>query len=275
MHFFVIFLEKRAIYDKNLYLYATNKFIISMRKLRLYILAIAAVCAVACAEETKKSSVPEFKSFEYELIEEGSYAFSVSYEHITNTADSEALAMIEEQNYLAIFGEFALEKQDLQRSCENFIDAVLENMQMFGGTDVECELHLYQVASLVRNNSVVCYDTVTETDFDGKVPMVIHDYECYDVASGNAYDFSYLSDGEWSETLIRVVFDKLKAEYGDRFYIVKPEYFYLPATTYLTDKGIAFFYEASSEIVDEEFGNITVELTDAELEATGAPLVWK
>ena len=236
---------------------------------------MATVCAVACSQKANENPVPEFKTFEYELIEEGNYSFSISYEHITNTADNEAFALIEEMNYVATFGDYALEKQDLQRSCENFTDAALENMLMFSDIDVVCELHLYQVASLVRNNSVVCYDTVIETDFGGMFPMISHDYECYDVASGNAYDFGYLSDGEWSETLIGVVFDKLKAEYGDRFYIVKPEYFYLPATTYLTDKGIAFFYEASSEIVDEEFGNITVELTDAELEATGAPLVWK
>ena len=248
-----------------------------MRKLRFYILAIAAVCAVACAEETKKSdnATPEFKTFEYEFIDEGHFSFSVSYEQIANTTESKALALIEEQNYTTTFGEFAFAEQDLQRSCEDFKDVALQSMQMYNFANIECDFHLYQVASLVRDNSIVCYDTVVETDFGGMFPMVIHSYECYDIASGKVYDFSYLSDGEWSETLIGVVYDKLRAEYGDEFYIVKAKYFYLPATTYLTDKGIAFFYEASSEIVAEEFGNITVELTDAELEATGAPLVWK
>lgn len=235
---------------------------------------MATVCAVACSQKANENPVPEFKTFEYELIEEGNYAFSISYEHITNTADSEAFARIEEMNYVATFGEFALEKQDLQRSCENFTDAALENMLMFSGIDVECELHLYQVASLVRNNSVVCYDTVIETDFGGMFPMISHDYECYDVASGNAYDFGYLNDGEWYDTLVETIFNKLDAEYGEKFHIISAEYFYLPQIIYLTDAGIVFQYNPY-EIGDAELGSISVELTDAELKATGAPLVWE
>lgn len=247
-----------------------------MRKLRFYILAIAAVCAVACGDEAKKDStqIPEFETFEYELIDEGNYSFTISYEHITNTSDSEALAIIEELNYQAIFGEFAFEEQDLQRSSEAFKDAALESMQEFNTMNLMCELHLYQVASLVRDNSVVCYDTVVETDIGGIYPIVSQTYECYDLGSGNIYDFSYLSDGEWYDALIEVVFNKLKAEYGDKFYIVSPEYLYLPLAAYLTDTGIVFQYN-SNEIADMELGNIAVELTDAELEAVGAPLVWK
>ena len=246
-----------------------------MRKLRFYILAIAAVCAVACADETRKSSnTPEFETFEYELIDEGNYSFTISYEHITNTSDSEALAIIEELNYQAIFGEFAFEEQDLQRSSEAFKDAALESMRLFNTENLMCELHLYQVASLVRDNSVVCYDTVVETDIGGIYPIVSQTYECYDLGSGNIYDFGYLSDGEWYDALIEVVFNKLKAEYGDKFYIVSPEYLYLPLAAYLTDAGIVFQYN-SNEIADMELGNIAVELTDAELEAVGAPLVWK
>lgn len=246
-----------------------------MRKLRFYILAIVAVCAVACGDESKKSSnIPEFKTFEYELIDEGNYSFTISYEQITNTADSEALAIIEELNYQAIFGEFAFEEQDLQRSSEAFKDAALESMLEFNTQNLMCELHLYQVASLVRDNSVVCYDTVVETDIGGIYPIVSQTYECYDLGSGNIYDFGYLSDGEWYDALIAVVFDKLKAEYGDKFYIVSPDYLYLPLAAYLTDTGIVFQYNAY-EIADAELGNIAVELSDAELEAVDAPLVWK
>jgi hypothetical protein len=120
----------------------------------------------------------------------------------------------------------------------------------------------------------VCYDTVVETDIGGIYPIVSQTYECYDLGSGNIYDFGYLSDGEWYDALIEVVFNKLKAEYGDKFYIVSPEYLYLPLAAYLTDAGIVFQYN-SNEIADMELGNIAVELTDAELEAVGAPLVWK
>ena len=246
-----------------------------MRKLRFYILAIAAVCAVACADETKKSSnTPEFETFEYELIDEGNYSFTISYEHITNTSDSKALATIEELNYQAIFGEFAFEEQDLQRSSEAFKDAALESMRLFNTENLMCELHLYQVASLVRNNSVVCYDTVVETDIGGIYPIVSQTYECYDLGSGNIYDFSYLNEGEWYEALTENMYNKLKAEYGTQFYITAPQHLHLPNATYLTDSGIVFQYQ-TYEIGDAELGSISVEVTDAELKTMGAPLVWK
>lgn len=246
-----------------------------MRKLRFYILAIAAVCAVACAEETKTpSDTPEFKTFEYELIDEGNYAFSISYEHITNTADREAFAIIEELNYLATFGEFAFEKQDLQRSAEALIAEALTNMETYDYEGVMCEMHIYQVATIIRNDSVVCYDTVIETNFGGVHPIVTHIYECYDIASGNAYDFSYLHDGEWYDALVAAIYEKLAAEYGDRIYVTSADYLHLPTVIYLTDGGIVFQYQ-NYEIADGSLGSIGIELSDAELKIVGAPLVWE
>ena len=235
---------------------------------------MATVCAVACSQKANENPVPEFKTFEYELIEEGNYSFSISYEHITNTADSEAFALIEEMNYVATFGDYALEKQDLQRSAESLCQEALASMKAFEISGVECEMHLYQVATLIRDNSTVCYDTVIETDFGGVYPIVSHTFECYDLASGNAYDFGYLNDGEWYDTLVETIFNKLDAEYGEKFYIISAEYFYLPQIIYLTDAGIVFQYNPY-EIGDAELGSISVELTDAELKATGAPLVWE
>ena len=245
-----------------------------MRRLRLYILAIVAVCAVACGEEAKKVVTPEFDTFEYELIEEGNYAFSISYERIKNAADSRALQIIDSMNYHSTFGPYALEEPDLQRSSEALVNEALTSMQAFNSTGMECEMHIYQVASLVRNNSIVCYDTVIETNFGGIYPIVNHTYECYDIASGNIYDFSYLNEGEWYEALTENMYNKLKAEYGAQFYITAPQYLHLPNATYLTDSGIVFQYQ-TYEIGDAELGSISVEVTDAELKTMGAPLVWK
>lgn len=245
-----------------------------MRKFRFYILAIAAVCAVACTDKESKSDIPEFKTFEYEYIDEGRFNITISYERIANSADNAALAIIDSMNYNTTFGEFAFEKQDLQRSCEIFKDAAVASMQEYNFGDMECELHLYQVASLVRDNSVICYDTVIETDFGGVYPLVNHTYECYDVASGSAYDFGYLNEGEWYDALVEVIYNKLDEAYGEQFFINSPAHLYLPEIAYLTDGGIVFQYQ-TYEIGDAELGSIAVEVTDAELEAVGAPLVWK
>ena len=250
-----------------------------MRKLRFYILAIASVCAVACADNAKKSDnaeypTPIFSTFEYERIDEGNYSFTISYERITNTADSQALAIIDSMNYSLTFGEFATEDVDLQRSAEMLVDEAYSNMMAFNTLNLECEMHIYQVADVVRNNSVVRYDTVIDTDFGGIYPMVTHNYECYDLASGNAYDFSYLNDGEWYEALTALLFEKLDKEYGSQFHITSPEYLHLPQVAYLTDEGLVFEYQ-TYEIGDAELGSISVEVTDAELEAVGAPLLWE
>ena len=246
-----------------------------MRKFRFYILAIAAVCAVACADEAKKSSdIPEFETFEYELTDEGNYSFTISYEHITNTSDSEAFAIIEELNYQATFGEYALEEQNLQSSAEALVADAMANMEAYNYADMFCEMHIYQVASIIRNKSIVCYDTFIETNFGGVHPIVTHIYECYDIASGNAYDFSYLHDVEWYDALVAVIYEKLAAEHGGHLFVTSADDLHLPLVIYLTDGGIVFQYQ-TFEIADGSLGSIGVELTDAELEAVGAPLVWK
>jgi hypothetical protein len=245
-----------------------------MRRLRFYILAIATVCAVACAEEAPKSTLPEFETFEYENYEEGNFVITISYERIKNTSAKRSYAVIDSMNYHTTFGEYALDNRNLQQTAERMSKETIKSMGYYNIGDTECVMHLYQVATLLRNNSIICYDTVIEAGICGMCPIVGQTYECYDVASGNIYDFSYLSDGEWYDALIGVLFNKLKAEYGDGLYIVSPEYLYLPLTTYLTDTGIVFQYNAY-EIADAELDNISVELTDAELEAVGAPLLWK
>ena len=245
-----------------------------MRRLRFYILAIVAVCAVACGKEAKKCVTPEFDTFEYELIEEGSYAFSISYERIKNAADSRALQIIDSMNYHSTFGPYALEKPDLQRSSEALVNEALASMQAFNFTEMECEMHIYQVASLVRNNSIVCYDTVVETNFGGIYPIVSNTYECYDIASGNAYDFSYLADGEWVDALQSAIYAKLVDTYGDDLMLPSAAAVFIPSTIYLTDTGLAFQYQPY-EVGAPDIGNVSVEFSDAELEAVGAPIVWE
>ena len=140
--------------------------------------------------------------------------------------------------------------------------------------DMMCEMHLYQVASLVRNNSVVCYDTVMETNFGGIYPIVSHTYECYDLASGNIYDFGYLAEGEWSEALYELLYAKLEAEHGDSILISSPQTTHLPHAIYLTDTGITFQYQPY-EIGSIDIGSISVEISDEELTAAGVPIVWE
>jgi hypothetical protein len=244
-----------------------------MRFLRNYITIALALCIVSCSQQEQKELLPEFNTFEYELIEEARYNITISYEHIANTSESEAFARIDSMNYHTTFGEYALENRDLKSSAEKLSQETVATMEEFNIGEMMCEMHLYQVASLVRNNSVVCYDTVMETNFGGVHPIVNHTYECYDLASGNVYDFGYLADGEWVEALQALIYDKLIEEHGDSTLLISPSTMHLPSAVYLTDTGIAFQFQPY-EIGTADIGSVTVEVSDEELAATGAPLVW-
>lgn len=243
-----------------------------MRKLRFFTIAMLTLCTVACAEKETKSLLPEFETFEYEHYEDGNYAVTISYERITNTEACEAFAIIDSLNYHSTFGEFALESPNLQRSADMMAKETLASMDDYI-EDMECELHLYQVASLLRNNSVVCYDTVMETNFGGIYPIVSQSYECYDLASGNIYDFGYLAEGEWVEALCAALYDKMVATYEGEL-LLPAATLHVPSTIYLTDTGLTFLYQPY-EIGSADMGSLAVELSDAEIAATGAPLVWE
>ena len=245
-----------------------------MRRLRFYILAAIALFAAACGNEPQKSTLPEFETFEYEMIEEGNYSITISYERIANRDANEAYAIIDSMNYHTTFGEFALEQPDLQRSAEMMAQDALVGIELYDIFDLAYDMHLYQVASLVRNNTIVCYDTVMESNFGGIYPIVSHGYECYDLASGNAYDFSYLAEGEWTDALRIVLFDKMIAEHGSDITVPSAEFLHISNTTYLTDTGIVFMYQ-SFEVGSPDMDNVFVELSDEELAATGAPVVWE
>ena len=245
-----------------------------MRRLRFYILALATVCAVACAEEAPKSTLPEFETFVYENYEEGNYAITISYERIKNTSTKRAYAIIDSINYHTTFGEYALESRNLQQTAERVAAETIKSMGYYNTDDMVGEMHLYQVASLLRNNTVICYDTVLETNFGGIYPIVSNTYECYDIASGNAYDFSYLADGEWVDALQSAIYAKLVDTYGDDLMLPSAAAVFIPSTIYLTDTGLAFQYQPY-EVGAPDIGNVSVEFNDAELEAVGAPIVWE
>lgn len=247
-----------------------------MRKLRFYIIAAILLTVAACAEEktTDENRVlPEFETFEFEAITED-YSFTISYEQIVNISDNEAFALIDSMNYHNTFGEYALNEPDLQCSSELMMADMLDDMNTFNFLGLSYEMHIYQVASLVRDDSVVCFDTVMENNLGGIHPMVNHTYECYDIESGNIYDFGYLNDGEWCTELGNIIYDKLKAEYGNAIRIPATSFAHLPEAIYLTDNGIALQYQPY-EIGDATLGSVTVEITDEELEEVGAPIVWE
>jgi hypothetical protein len=245
-----------------------------MRKLQFYILAAIAMFVAACGNETPKTTLPEFETFEYEMIEEDSYSITISYERIANTDASKAYALIDSMNYHTTFGEFALEQPDLQRSAEMMAQDALVGMELYDIFDLAYDMHLYQVASLVRNNSIVCYDTVMESNFGGIYPIVSQSYECYDLASGNVYDFSYLAEGEWTDALSVVLFDKMIAEHGSDITVPSADNLHISNIIYLSDTGIVFMYQAF-EVGSPDMDNVFVELSDEELAATGAPIVWE
>ena len=243
------------------------------RLLRLSIFAFVAAMAVACAEEeVTKPTLPEFETFTYEVTEDN-LNVSISYERIANTSTSPAFKIIDSMNYHNTFGDFATDTIDLEASAQLMTNDISLSTSFFGD-DTNCEMRIYQVAYFARNKSIVCYDTCTESYFGGAHPSTTQTYDCYDIATGSLYDFSYLAEGEWLPELQKLIYDDLVRQHGDRIMIFEADDLHIPNAILITDRGLMFHYEPY-EVGDFALGSVNVELTDKQLTDAGVVLVWK
>jgi hypothetical protein len=241
------------------------------RLLHLSIVALIAALSVACAEEEVKRTLPKFETYTYEATQDN-LALSISYERIANSEASVAFKLIDSMNYHSTFGDFATEPMNLEASAELMKEDLELSATLFGGSN--CEMRIYQVAYFVRNESVVCFDTCTETYFGGAHPSTTQNYECYDVATGTPYDFSYLAEGDGVDNLQKLIYDDLVRQHGDRIIIASPNDLHLPNAIHITDRGLMFHYEPY-EVGDYALGSVNVELSDKQLTDAGVTALWK
>lgn len=239
----------------------------------ILLLALGAVVLASCASEQKKEptdSLPEFEELTFKTPSDSNYNINIVYQQIANTEVSDIFASIEESNL-----ELTLpsEESDVAADAgfEERAEALLQTI-IDDGFDTY-DLDLVQTAFLTRNNATLCYATSSYTYMGGAHGYGTLHYTCYDLASGQMYDFRYLNTGEWEEELRLLIYNKLREVYSESELFIAPDKIYVPESVLLTDVGLLLIYQPY-EIAPYSTGIVQVELTDEEIASTGAPLLW-
>ena len=232
----------------------------------------ALLLGVACGAERKNSRgdiLPEFEEYRLEAAADG-YEVELSYQRIENSEASEALAIIDAANYDHTFEEYATSPRDVELSAQ----LLLEDYAGEEHGDGLCYRYVMeQVAMLVRDEQVLCYETFVELYTGGAHGGHSLHYECYDIASGQAYDFAYLAEGDWGAAVRELIYQRMMEVCDGVALLDDADEVYIPRSVKLTDRGIVLVYQPY-EVAFYDAGIISVELSDEELAAVGAPLLW-
>lgn len=244
-----------------------------MRKgFNFWVILMLAIGVVACNRDNKNGNgdiLPQFE--EYILsVEESGYSVNITYQRMTNTERSAALSHIDELNYKHTFDEYALEPMDVEASARMLVEEYASEEHM---SEQAYSYNLDQVVILSRNDEVVCYESYIEVYTGGAHGGQSLIYECYDIATGQAYDFGYLMDGEWCDALRQLIYERIVDMYGDEQLIATAQDIYIPRSVKLTDSGLLLVYQPY-EIASFDAGILSVELSDEELAALGVTLLW-
>lgn len=260
-------------YDKNCYLYDEFNYR-TMKRFINYIAAIMLLGVVSCGEEKDASDVvlPEFEPFELSVQAEGCRV-EICYQRISNIDNNPIWADIERQNYANSFRGYTLEPMDVEASAEMLVEEYnKEGKQNLQYSVAGYSYTMDQSVHYTRDNTILCYETFIETNTGGVHSSYGLWYECFDLATGQLYDFSYLFEDEWGDAMRELAFERLIDVHPTTF-IESAADMPMARSVLITEEGIAFVYQtyAVASYVD---GIITLEFTDAEIAATGAPLVW-
>jgi len=229
--------------------------------------------AVACGGgDAKSDGRPEFEPFDF-VVENEKLNLHICYQRIANAAEDPIFASIEAQNYAISFEGYTVEPMDVEASAQLLADDYTEDDAEFH--DVVTPRYKYVMDQKVhyeRNESILCYETYFEIYTGG--PHGSHSlwYECFDLATGQLYDFDYLFEGEWGAAFKELVYAKLNDVTSDNF-IEGADMIPVADSVLITSRGLTLVYQPYI-VASFAFGIISLDLSDVEIAATGAPLVW-
>lgn len=248
-----------------------------MRNIYHMILLLAvSICSMACgpASKNKALSLPIFKEKILTLTDDERYNINIRYQAIANAEEAAALSSIDLQNYVRTFEEYAIIPMDIEKSMHNLAQWYIEGGVEYAEQDDPYNYQLEQSAFLVRNDSVLCYETHVESYTGGVHANYTLWYECFDLATGLLYDFNYLLSDTWGKAIGELIYAHLMDIEGVSYFDdISAHTIHIPEAVLITDSGVLLAYQPY-EIASYNDGIITVEITDAEIAATGAPLVW-
>jgi hypothetical protein len=140
-----------------------------MRKYLFFIVTMVAVALVSC-NNREKEVYPEFEPFIFEATDGSTYEVMITYQRIANMWDREVFAKIEWQNYTNSFAGYDTEvvsnddgfiRMDLDAMAKHIVDEYSGYAEESEGP--MCCYSMDQSAFFVRNNSVLCYETIVES----------------------------------------------------------------------------------------------------------------
>lgn len=232
---------------------------------------LSALLIAAC--DNCRNTAPELKEYTYEDYVEGKYSVDIRYQHIANSQECDALQRIDKVNYDHFFEESATEPANIEASmhdmAKRFSDDILSCDYC-----TDCYLNIDQAAFTARQGTILCYETHVDMYAGGAHGGQSLWYECYSLETGQPYDFGYLYDGEWATAINELLYDKL-TEVVTADGLLINDHKELPAadSALITDTGLLLVYQPYSVASFAE-GILSVEVTDYELAATGAPILW-
>lgn len=243
----------------------------------LSIIALATLLAVGC-NTTKRNDqgnpLPRFEEFCFEEVGP-SYEVKINYQRITNTDKGEALALIDATNFRRTFSDVVYDQPELldaDAAARAIVEEMKEEISLIEGS-ANYISQIDQAVMLVRNERVLCVETAYYNYMGGVHGIEGIIYDCYDIATGQAYDFGYLVDGQWGSAMRAKIFEKLNAQYGDVLIDVSKDNIHIPESVLINDTGITLIYQPY-EVAPYSEGHLSVEFTDEELQSIGVPLLW-
>lgn len=244
-----------------------------MKRVNIYVILLLLLASVSCARD-RGGATPEFQPYELVATEGELYEVNIRYQRIVNTADSDIFASIEATNYQNTFDEYVVEPMDVEASVALLVDEYVEG----GSSCYESSAPGYrytmdQSVYYVRDGSILCYETYVESYTGGTNDICSMWYECFDMATGQLYDFNYLFEGEHASAMRRVVYDALVASAEYELIVDSAEMLHMASSVCITDNGLLFVYQPF-EVAPFDEGIISVEINDEQIAAAGAPLVW-
>ena len=247
----------------------------NIKNLLSVVLLIVAACS--CGHRNSEGTLlPEFEEYTFSSAEEGRYSVNIRYQRIANAQRSEALASIDNLNYAHTFDEYFVVPPCVEESVAALVEdyaAICNHNHTEDEECVACSYTLDQQAMLLRNETILCFETCVETYSGGAHGGYSLLYECYDLATGAFFDFEYLIDGEWAEAMQQLIYHKLYEVCDEVLFVDSPESIYIPRSVKITDDGLLLVYQPY-EVAAFNVGIVTVEISEAELLEAGAPLVW-
>lgn len=244
-----------------------------MRRYYICVIVLTLLGAVACGGDNAKSDeLPQFVPFDI-TVENEMLDLHICYQRIANADKDPIFASIEAQNYANSFDGYTVEPMSVEASAQLLADDY---------TEEDAELHdiilprykyvMDQEVHFERNRSILCYETYIEIYTGG--PHEGHSlwYECFDLATGQLYDFDYLFEGEWGDAIRRIIYAKLNDVEPDNL-IENVDVIPIADSVLITSRGLTLVYQPYA-VASFAQGIISLDLSDEEIAATGAPLVW-